>query len=77
MQQAEKDVDLIVARLKALRLEQKMSHEKLAEKAGLNRSTISLIEARKRQPTLLSCLRIAAALDCDLAKIIQSRKDSQ
>lgn len=69
--QAEQNVDAIIARLKEIRLEQNLSHEKLAEKTGLHRSTISLIESRKRQPTLLSCIKIADALDVKLDEIIK------
>ena len=69
----EQIVDDVVAKLKEIRLEQNISHEKLAEKTKLNRSTISLIESRKRQPTLLTCLKIADALDVDLADIIKNR----
>ncbi len=68
---ADKTVDDIVARLKKLRLEQNLSHEKLAEKAKVNRSTISLIESRKREPTLLTCIKIANALDIDLADVMK------
>ena len=70
--QAEQNVDAIVARLKEIRLEQNLSHEKLAEKTKLHRSTISLIESRKRQPTLLTCFKIAEALDVDLADLIKA-----
>ena len=68
---AEHTVDQIIARLKEIRLEQNLSHEKLAEKAKLNRSTISLIEARKREPTLLTCIKIANALNVDLMDLIE------
>lgn len=68
---AEKVVDDVIAKLKEIRLEQNLSHEKLAEKTKLNRSTISLIESRKRQPTLLTCIKIASALDIKLKDIIE------
>ena len=68
--QADKRVDDIIAKLKAIRLEKELSHEKLADKTGLHRSTISLIESRKRQPTLLSCIKIADALEVDLANLM-------
>lgn len=64
-------VDLIVSRFKEIRLEQGLSHESLAEKAGLHRTAIGLIEARKRQPSLLNCMKIANALEIDLAGIIK------
>lgn len=60
---AEQTVDEVIERLKQARLDQNLSHEKLAEKTKLHRSTISLIESRKRQPTLLTCLKIAEALN--------------
>lgn len=67
---AEQIVDAVIAQLKQIRLEQGLSHEKLAAKAGLHRSTISLIESRKRQPTLLNCIKIARALDIELGKFL-------
>lgn len=70
--QANKIVENTIARLKEIRLEQGLSHEKLAEKTKLHRSTISLIESNKRQPTLLTCIKIADALNVSLADIIKS-----
>jgi len=67
---AEKIIDRIIEQLTQERKKQKLSHGKLAEKTGLHRSTISLIEARKREATLLTLLRIANALELDLGKII-------
>ena len=52
-----------------------LSHEKLAEKAGLHRSAISLIESKKRSPSLKNCLCIAMALELELAKIIKETSD--
>ena len=69
---AEQTIDAIIDQLKQIRIEQNLSHEKLAEKTRLHRSTISLIESRKRQPTLLTCIKIAEALDVDLADIMKS-----
>ncbi len=69
--QAELEVDKIIAKLMKIRKEKSISHEKLAELSGLNRSTISLTEARKSQPTLLTCILIADALDVNLEEIIK------
>ncbi len=68
---AEKTVDAVIARLKEIRLEQGLSHEKLAEKAGLHRTAISLIESRKRQPSFINCIKIADALRVDLAELLK------
>lgn len=68
--QAEKEVDKIVAKLREIRKKQGISHEKLAHLTGLNRSTISLTESRKSQPTVLTLLLIADALDVNLKEIL-------
>ena len=60
----------VVGQLKALRKAQALSHEKVAARALLNRSTISVIETGKRQPTLLTLLKIAQALESDLGSLI-------
>ncbi|MGE4352355.1 MAG: helix-turn-helix domain-containing protein [Bdellovibrionales bacterium] len=59
-------IDAFIARRKALGL----SHEKLAEKAGLHRTAISHIENRRRNPTLLNCLKIAEAMGCRLSDLL-------
>jgi len=65
-------VDNVIAKLKEARLEQGLSHEKLANKVGLHRTAIGLIEARKREPSFVNCLKIANALDVDLHDLIKS-----
>lgn len=67
---AEKIVHDIINRFKELRIEQGLSHQKLADKVGLHRSAISLIESRKRQPTMLNCIKIADALGVTLQDLI-------
>jgi transcriptional regulator with XRE-family HTH domain len=67
---SKKIVDSIISQLLQARKEKKFSHDKVAELSRLNRSTISLIEARKREPTLLTCVKIANALDCDLSRLL-------
>jgi len=62
--------DAIIEELTRLRKEQGLSHEKLAELAGLHRSAISLIESKERNPTLLTCLKICKALEVNLDEII-------
>ena len=45
--------------------------ERLAEKAGLSTSMISLFERDLRNPTLDTLLRIAEVMDVDLGRLIQ------
>jgi transcriptional regulator with XRE-family HTH domain len=59
------------ALLKDKRIEMGLSHEELAVRSGLDRSTISLYEAGKRVPTLSSAARIAKALETPLSKLIR------
>jgi transcriptional regulator with XRE-family HTH domain len=47
-----------------------MSMNALAEKSGLSQSMVSLVERDLRNPTLDTLLRIARALDVDLAKLL-------
>ena len=54
----------------AKRTEAGFSHEQLAVKAGLDRSTISLYESGKRVPTITSAFRIAQALNIPLSDMI-------
>ena len=68
---AEKAVSRLIDEFTRLRKEQSLSHEALAQKTGLNRSTISLIESKKRTPTILTCFRIARALDIALDSLIK------
>ena len=53
------------------RKRQGLSMDSLAEKAGLSQSMISLVERDLRNPTLDTLLRIAHALDLDLADVIR------
>ncbi|EHQ36203.1 helix-turn-helix domain-containing protein [Methanoplanus limicola] len=47
--------------VKELRNQRDLSQEKLAAKTGLDRTFISLIENGKRNPTLLTLLKISGA----------------
>ncbi len=61
----------VVRALRAERLRQKLSMERLAEQAGLSQGMISLVERDLRNPTLDTLLRIADVLEIDLGRIIQ------
>lgn len=53
------------------RKRQGLSMERLAEKAGLSTSMISLFERDLRNPTLDTLLRITEVLNVDLGRVIQ------
>lgn len=47
-----------------------LSHEKLAALAGIHRTAVSHIENRRRNPSLLICLKLAQALNCQLSEVL-------
>jgi transcriptional regulator with XRE-family HTH domain len=49
-----------------------LSMNLVAERAGLSQQMVSYVEREMRNPTLETLLRIAAALEIDLAKILQT-----
>ncbi len=53
-------------KLKFRRIELEMSQTKLAEKVGVTRQTIGLIEAGDYNPSLKLCIAICKALDTTL-----------
>jgi len=48
-----------------------MSMNRLAEKSGLSLSMISFVERNLRKPTLDTLLRISAALEVELWKVLK------
>ena len=59
-----------VSKLKEERLRQNLSQEKLAEKAGISRRAIGMIEAGEIKPTLYNCFRICSALGVNFREMI-------
>lgn len=57
--------------IRELRLERAWSQETLAEKAGLHRNFISLIERGKNQPSVDSLFQIAEAFDIAAAEMVE------
>lgn len=58
--------------LRELRESKKLSQEKLAELADLDRTYISLLERGQRQPTIRTLFQIAKALNIKPSKIIET-----
>jgi transcriptional regulator with XRE-family HTH domain len=53
------------------RIRQRVSMDQVAAKSGLSQPMISYVERGLRNPTLDTLLRIAAALDVDLSKLLE------
>lgn len=63
-----KDI-LIGNRLKLARVEKGLTQQELADKVGVIRQTIGLIEAGKYNPTLKLCLLLSKATDKNLDEL--------
>lgn len=59
-------------RVRDLRLERKLSQEKLAELADLHRTYIGMIERGEKNITLLNIERIAVALQISIENLMES-----
>ncbi len=57
--------------VKELRLKKELSHQQLADRAGVHRSTISLLESQQIVPTLSVALKVAHALEVKLSSLIK------
>lgn len=56
-------------RMKIARIEKDLSQEQLAERLGVTRQTIGLIESGSYNPTLKLCVAICKALDKTLDEL--------
>lgn len=57
--------------LRKLRVQKGLSQEKLAEKAQLHRTYLGGVERGERNPTLMSLIRIAKALNVSLPTLLE------
>ena len=62
-------------KLKLARVEHNLTQAELAEKAGVTRQTIGLIEHGGYNPTLYLCIAIAKALDKTLNDLFWEESD--
>jgi transcriptional regulator with XRE-family HTH domain len=70
--QEKRIVERICETLKNERVRRGVSQQRLAEIAGLSRTGLRHIESLQINPTLYSLLRLAKALELDLAAILSS-----
>lgn len=73
---AEKILIETIRLLQEERERQKLSIKKLAGLSGVSRTGLSHIEKGERSPSLVNCLRIAAALGLRLADVVGNAEDA-
>ena len=64
-------VTVLVSLFKALRTDQKLTLDELADKAGVHRTTIGLLERVERTPSVAIAAQISNALGVPLSDILQ------
>lgn len=57
-------------RIKEIRLQKKISQTEIAYRCGFDKSNYNTIESGKRNPTIISLLKIAKALDVSLLELL-------
>ncbi|MBY0427941.1 MAG: helix-turn-helix transcriptional regulator [Alphaproteobacteria bacterium] len=67
----------LAGQISALRKKLGISHETLANKAGVTRAAVSFIESGKRKPTLLILLKLAHAMDTELSVLLRKAEKLQ
>lgn len=65
-------VALFAERVRFFREQNRISQEKLAEKAGLHRTYIGSLERSEKIPSLVSVVKIAKALNVSVADLIMT-----
>ena len=60
----------LAEKIKSKRLELNLSQESLADKCGLDRTYISLIERSKRNPSYLSLIKLCDGLEIDIKELL-------
>lgn len=69
----EKELQLLnklAEKVKSKRLELNLSQEALADKCGLDRTYISLVERSKRNPSYLSLIKLCDGLEINIKELI-------
>lgn len=64
-------ISIIASNIKKYRLEKGLSQEALADKAGLHRTYISLLERKKKNVSIKILEKIANALEISIASLIK------
>jgi DNA-binding XRE family transcriptional regulator len=63
-------VSVLLNLLKALRIDQRLTHDELADKASVHRTTIGLLEKGERSPSVAIAARISNALGYSLSDLL-------
>ena len=60
----------LAEKIKSRRIQLNLSQEELADKCGLDRTYISLLERSKRNPTYISLVKLSKGLEIDIGNLL-------
>ncbi len=58
-----------------IRMEKKLSRRELAKKVGVSQQFIQQLEKGKKNPSLVTAVKLAHALDCTLDRLLTDRDE--
>jgi transcriptional regulator with XRE-family HTH domain len=64
----------IVKKIRSLRLQNKLTLQKMAERTGFTKSYLSMVESGKKSPPIATLSKIAKALDVDIAAFFEQKR---
>ena len=64
-------------RIREVRLDRSLSQEELADKSGVHRTYVGMIERGEKNITVLSLLKVSGALGIDISDLLDGIKDEQ
>jgi transcriptional regulator with XRE-family HTH domain len=64
----------IVRKIRSLRLQNKLTLQKVAERTGFTKSYLSMVESGKKSPPIATLSKIAKALDVDIAAFFEQKR---
>lgn len=65
------------SKIRNLRQQAGLSQEELASRANVHRTYVGMVERGEKNATLITLLRIAAALEADVACLVEGLSDGQ
>ncbi|RUO49989.1 XRE family transcriptional regulator [Pseudidiomarina donghaiensis] len=68
-------VSIFAQNVKSYRLQQGLSQEQLAERAGVHRTYIGMLEREEKNVTIYNIERIAIALGLEAYQLLKSKND--
>jgi len=64
----------IVRKIRSLRLQNKLTLQKVAERTGFTKSYLSMVESGKKSPPIATLSKIAKALNVDIAAFFEEKR---